>query len=466
MKICFATEVTYPNYVNRIKQSSLKGFLDKKLEEFGIHYYISTNIPNSFSEYSQNESVKIFDVEQLRKGHGKSIKYELLPEDPTGLYPSKYPWNLRRFIVEKAAMDGFDYVIYVDADNVFHESLTGEDIFKELISRYESNSVQTNSTIFKYVNKAPDDVFNFHQLYIKHFNLDFKDDEYDTIDGPCQVFIGKTNQDILKFVNNWHKFTEFGYEKEFGYGYGNNKHGNLSFVIPISGFKLKWNSFPFYPNHVIEDRYTQQNKNIITQVIQPEEIVINENLNDDILSFFSKYSCDKVASGYYWEYEKIFSKFKNDPINFLEIGIGTVSSEPLEGMSSVPSSMKGWKDTNEGYLPGASLRSFRDYFKNGQIYGVDIQPDCMINEDRIKTFLFDSSEKDKCLDILKDLKFDVIIDDGNHDPNYQIKTLENLFERVNENGYYIIEDIVNYEFIDYYLSKIITTIILIIIIWQ
>ena len=29
MKICFATEVTYPNYINRIKKSSLKGFWKK-----------------------------------------------------------------------------------------------------------------------------------------------------------------------------------------------------------------------------------------------------------------------------------------------------------------------------------------------------------------------------------------------------------------------------------------------------
>jgi hypothetical protein len=255
MKICFATEVTYFNYVNRIKLSSLKGFLDKKLYDFDMSYYISTNLINEFDEYKSNEFIKIFDIEDLRKDHIKSKELELLPENPIGLYPSRYPWNLRRFIIEKAAIDGFDYVIYIDADTQFHEHLTPEDIVNHIKQKYEPNTVKTNSTIFRYINKTPDDVFNYHDDYIKHFNLNFNTDQYDTIDGPCQVFIGNTNQDILRFVDNWHKFTIFGYEREFGFGYANNKHGNLSFVIPISEFTLKWEAYPFHPHHIYEDRY-------------------------------------------------------------------------------------------------------------------------------------------------------------------------------------------------------------------
>jgi hypothetical protein len=255
MKICFATEVTYPNYVNRIKLSSLKGFLEKKLYDFDISYYISTNLPNEFKEYESYDFIKIFDVESLRSEHPDSQRLELLPEDPRGLYPARYPWNLRRFIIEKAAMDGFDYVLYVDADNEFHGHLTGNDIYNQIVARHEPNTVKTNSAIFRYVNKTPHDVFNYHNEYIKHFNFNFNDDEYDTIDGPCQVFIGESNNDIIRFTKNWHEFAIFGYEKKFGYGYGNNKHGNLSFVIPVSGFKLKWDAFPFYPNHKFEDRY-------------------------------------------------------------------------------------------------------------------------------------------------------------------------------------------------------------------
>jgi len=66
MKICFATEVTYENYVNRIKKSSLKCFLDMKLSDFGVSYYISTNLPNNFEEYQDNEFIKVFDIDSLK----------------------------------------------------------------------------------------------------------------------------------------------------------------------------------------------------------------------------------------------------------------------------------------------------------------------------------------------------------------------------------------------------------------
>ena len=81
-------------------------------------------------------------------------------------------------------------------------------------------------------------------MSIKHFNLNFKDEQYDTIDGPVQVFMGNTSEDILTLTANWHKFTDFGYKQELGFGYGNNKHGNLSFVIPIFLFVLSFCNTP------------------------------------------------------------------------------------------------------------------------------------------------------------------------------------------------------------------------------
>jgi len=255
MKICFATEVTYLNYVNRIKTTSLNSFLSKNLDKEGISYYISTNLPKNLSEYNDNKFIKIFDIDKLRKDKPISIKHEILPNDPTGIYPSKYPWNLRRFIIEKAAMDGFDYIIYVDADNTIKSDLNTNDILESLKANYEQNTVQTNSAIFKYSNGVPHDVFQYHNEYIKLFDLKFNIDDYDTLDGPVQVFIGNNNESILHLIKNWHKFTEFGYKKEFGFGYDNNKHGNLSFVIPLSNFKLKWKPYPFYQDHKPEDRY-------------------------------------------------------------------------------------------------------------------------------------------------------------------------------------------------------------------
>ena len=120
--------------------------------------------------------------------------------------------------------------------------------------------------------------------------------------------------------------------------------------------------------------------------------------------------------------------------------------------------MHAWKtDVLTSYLPGASLRAWRDYFQNANVYGGDIQTDTQFSEDRIKTFLFNSQDRTACNKTLGDLTFDIIIDDGDHDALSQIKTAYNLMHRVNKGGYYIIEDITpgNYEIVMNYIAHII-----------
>lgn len=253
MNICFATEVNYQNYINRIKLSSLGDFFKKNIHEYGIPYYISSNIPGGFDEYKKYDFVKVFDIEELRGNHTYSKNLELLPADPRGLYPAKYPWNIRRFIVEKAAKDGFDYVVYIEADNEIIPHVSGEEVVSLFKSNYEPNTFQTSAAIFRYANKAPADVFEHHDDYIKHFNVKFRPEQYDTVDGTVQVYSGKTNEDILRFISIWHNLSEFAYTSPFGYK--NNAHGSLSFAIPMSGFALKEKPFPFYQNHRSEERY-------------------------------------------------------------------------------------------------------------------------------------------------------------------------------------------------------------------
>jgi hypothetical protein len=147
------------------------------------------------------------------------------------------------------------------------------------------------------------------------------------------------------------------------------------------------------------------------------------------------YGSDKNLNEYTPIYQSIFHPLKNNEINLLEIGIGTL-------IPNVPSSMVGYGDKH--YAPGASLKAFRDFFHNGKIYGGDIQKDCMFEEDRIKTFLFDSTNADACNSALNNLTFDIIIDDGLHESQAQLNTFSNLFPRLNSGGYYFIEDIASH----------------------
>lgn len=509
MKICFATDVNYSNYTKRIQRNTLKGFLDRKLYDYDISYYISTNRPKDLEKYDNVKNVRIFDTNELRKSHEYSIQYELLPEDPTGIYPARYPWNLRRFVVEQAAKDGFDYIIYVDGDTVFHKHLSTEDIVNTIIRNYEPNTVKTNAAVFYYSKESTSEVFHLHPKYFEVLNREFKDEELHTMDGPCMVFIGENPEKILELTKVWHKFAEFGYKKEFGFGYESNFHGNLSFSIPISGFRVKSEAYPFYPDHVSEDRYTYGNKHINVEE-ESEEVLIpveedtfdslfdrknvsitqpqvsddlfkienivpettksepsifgipssntlnsNKNTHDEnsITFLMSKYFSDKVQSKYTLVYESLFKPLKEGNLNILEIGVGTVSKTPLDGMGHVPGGMYGWKEKNSGYEPGASLRGLRDYFVNSQIYGVDIQPDCLISEERIKTFLFNSTDKLKTDEFFNNGTFDIIIDDGDHDPEVRLKTLNNFFSKLSENGYYIIEGVINGDELVNYLEK-------------
>jgi len=482
MKICFACDVHYSNYTKRIQESSLKSFLDFKLYEYDIHYYVSTNRPDDLSHLDGVNNVKIFDINELRKDNLKSIKYELLPINPVGIYPSKFPWNLRRFVIEQAALDGFDYIIYTDADMVFKQDITPEHFVEILKLRYEPNKVKSNVHIFEYSEDSTSEVFEKHSLYLKTLNFDFSKHSLNTIDGPAMVFMGETNKDIINLVNIWHKFTDYGYEKPNGFGYDNFFIANLSFVIPMSNFEVISCDFPFYSNHVFEDRYDSNYKpkpeelnegivdindifktksidelDIFTpNTIEENDIFkpLNDNFtqpnvvnklddNDTITFYLEKYSCEKIASGYHNIYEKIFTPIKEKEMKILEIGVGTISLIPLENENSVAGSMYGWKEKNKDYNPGSSLRAFRDFFTNSEIYGVDKRPDCNIDELRIKTYIFNSIDKNKCDEYLIDRTLDIIIDDADHDPDYRIKTFTNFYPKLKEDGLYIIEGLIN-----------------------
>lgn len=158
---------------------------------------------------------------------------------------------------------------------------------------------------------------------------------------------------------------------------------------------------------------------------------------NNLFELVEKYGTDKSLSGYTRTYSRIFESIRTDVKAVLEIGIGTLNPEH-------PSTFQGNTQHYSHYTPGGSLRVWRDYFSNAQVYGVDIAEDCMFSENRITTFLFDSSNEMLCQNHLNSLRFDVIIDDGNHDPKYQMKTLKNLWARLNPGGIYVIEDIGGY----------------------
>ena len=251
-KICFVLDTHYPNYTKRLKTTILKDYIDYDLKSLGVGFIITTNRPFDFDEY-KDKGILIYDINSIRDE--SSLMYEILPEDPTGIYPSKFPWNIERFGLKIAGELGYNVVINLDSDVAFNNKNYILDFINQIDSIYEENTVVTNQAIFKYEKGSLNEIFYLHDKYKNHFNLDLNDEEFDSLDGPVIVYMGKTNDDIVRYAITWNSLTEFGYKKEFGFGYENIVCGNWSLCIPMSGFKLKWKSLPLTPFHKYEDRY-------------------------------------------------------------------------------------------------------------------------------------------------------------------------------------------------------------------
>jgi hypothetical protein len=152
---------------------------------------------------------------------------------------------------------------------------------------------------------------------------------------------------------------------------------------------------------------------------------------------YKKYGSDKSTyHNYSALYKKIFDTFADREINFLEVGLGTNNLDVKSNMG------------RDG-KPGASLYTISEMYPLWNIFGLDID-DRILFQDRerkIQTFFVDQTDETTiqqlCDNQFKDIKFDIMIDDGLHKFHANKTLFDNSFHMLNEGGYYIIEDIVN-----------------------
>jgi hypothetical protein len=151
-------------------------------------------------------------------------------------------------------------------------------------------------------------------------------------------------------------------------------------------------------------------------------------------------------------YYSKFNDLRDHPINILEIGIGSINPQ-------IPSNMSGG-ELGKYYLPGASIRGWSDFFTKANIYCCDIDKsilDIFKDNSKIHSFYMDQTNTQSIEDalngILKDVQFDIIIDDGLHFFPINCNVMKMLFPKLKRNGHYIIEDIIhteyNYTYVDY-----------------
>jgi hypothetical protein len=174
---------------------------------------------------------------------------------------------------------------------------------------------------------------------------------------------------------------------------------------------------------------------------------------DSLFTLVEKYGTDKSLSGYTNTYSNIFTPIKDKVTSILEIGLGTLNT-------TIPSSFAGNLQHFEHYKPGGSLRVWRDYFPNADIFGGDIDAEILFEEDRIKTFYLDqlNLKSYQKLNSLIPNNLDLVIDDGLHSIDSSLLTLKFFLKKIKINGHICIEDIpksslIFWEFINKILNK-------------
>jgi hypothetical protein len=154
----------------------------------------------------------------------------------------------------------------------------------------------------------------------------------------------------------------------------------------------------------------------------------------ELCFIMSKYGSDKGNHhNYSTLYHYLFDNIKTEKLNVFEVGLGTNNT-------SVPSNM------GPNGSPGASLRGWKEYFVNSNVYGADVDSGILFEEDRILTFFVDQTKKETIDELwgspkLSPIDFDIIIDDGLHEFHANRKFFENSIQKLKKGGIFIIEDI-------------------------
>lgn len=179
-------------------------------------------------------------------------------------------------------------------------------------------------------------------------------------------------------------------------------------------------------------------KILLNSIKKKLNIIINldkkdnsEIYNYSLEKLFNHFNCDKgkilkhnnttiKSHNYTPFYEKYLKNIKNNKIRILELG----SHE------------------------GKGLAAFYFFFPKSSLFGANINPFQMCYQsNRIEEIYIDVSSKETLKNFCKYFKdgFDIIIDDASHNLHDILLTLPLLFKKLNRGGFYVIEDINQFE---------------------
>jgi hypothetical protein len=237
----------------------------------------------------------------------------------------------------------------------------------------------------------------------KHLNdFDFVIYKYpeDTVKTmSSSIFSGKINN-MIEFVSKYNNISEY-----------------YSLQGQITLETISYNLILNLTSNIYEKTYDELKEKYQIDMIKSVNFKGNYSPKDITNRFKEisiKYDCDKSIRHTYHEiYPNIFEKFLDKKINLFEIGIDQ----------------------------GKSLKVWKEFSTNCNVFGMDIGVE--INNDDVKIIKGDQSNINDLYRVLSEIpKCDIIIDDGSHVPEHQLKTFYFLFEHLLKNGgVYVIEDV-------------------------
>jgi hypothetical protein len=255
---------------------------------------------------------------------------------------------------------------------------------------------KTKIHIINYDYRLTGDVFKENDIKLdtydlvcyRYENTDYHEPSY------CTGVISSNINPLFKFSNHYNDISEY---------YNNKETDNI--ILEVRFDKII-NSYNY---NILEENFNE-----LRGDLDFENVFSTQNNTNRFKEIGLKYGCDKVSRHRYHEiYPDVFEKYQNKEINLFEIGIDE----------------------------GKSLKVWKEYYPNCNVFGMDIQNE-IANED-VTIFKGDQSNLEDLNNIISKIpKCDVIIDDGSHVAEHQLKTFYHLFEHLlNDGGTYIIEDI-------------------------
>lgn len=230
--------------------------------------------------------------------------------------------------------------------------------------------------------------------FYKHNDWDFDNDAY------CSAFISGKIESLLCYFTLYNTKESY-YNSMSGF---NILELNLTNFYKKSSFRISEFSIEYLK---LNNKVDQEHAGNMTQPY------LMEKINRTFKEISDQFDCDKTTYHKYDRYYPMFlEKWRDRDINIFEIGLDR----------------------------GKSMNIWENYFPFAKIWGMDISK--QYSTDRCNVFIGDQSKLEDLRNVSKQVpKCKVIVDDGSHVPEHQLKSFHYLFQNMLDwGGVYIIED--------------------------